>query len=148
MTSAWPPSPSATAWRSRSSGPARLPPMSVRSNARSADAPRGATGIAVAVILAVTAILAGPARAITVPAGFVVENAVPGASFDTPTAIAFLPDGRMLVAEKRGRVWMVQNGVVAPAPLWHGEDEVLNVNDRGLLGLAVDPHYAQNHYLY
>ena len=49
-----------------------------------------------------------------------VESAVPGASFGNPTAIAFLPDGRMLVAEKRGRVYAVANGVKHPAPLWSG----------------------------
>jgi len=46
---------------------------------------------------------------ISVPSGFVVESAVPGAAFDTPTGIAFLPDGRMLVTLKEGTVWMVQN---------------------------------------
>jgi len=98
--------------------------------------------------IALVALAPAPVRAVTAPNGFVVENAVPGSGFDTPVAIAFLPDGRMFVAEKRGRVYEVQNGVVSPTPLWAGENEVLNIDDRGLLGLAVDPRYFLNHYIY
>lgn len=86
--------------------------------------------------------------AIALPAGFVSENATPAAAWDTPVAIAFLPDGRYLVAEKRGVVWMVTNGVKAATPLWSSENEVLNVNDRGLLDIAVHPDYLQNHLVY
>ena len=58
------------------------------------------------------------AAAPIVPANFVVEDAVPGANFVVPTAIAPLPDGRLLVGEKQGRVWLVQNGVKSAQPLW------------------------------
>ena len=93
-------------------------------------------------------LLPQPARAVTVPANFAVDDAVPGVTFDSPTGIAFLPDGRMLVAEKRGRVWAVKHGVRHPTPLWNGESEVHNAGERGLLGIAVDPNYASNRYLY
>ncbi|HET7224378.1 MAG TPA: PQQ-dependent sugar dehydrogenase [Candidatus Eisenbacteria bacterium] len=94
------------------------------------------------------ALLPACARATVVPANFVVEEFAPGAVFDTPTGITFLPDGRLLVCEKRGRVWMVTNGVKAASPLWAADNEVLNNGDRGLLDVAVDPHYYQNHYIY
>ena len=90
----------------------------------------------------------GAAIALTLPPDFVVENAVPNTSFDTPTGIAFLPDGRMLVAEKRGRVWMVEHGVRAATPLWSADAEVENLHDRGLLGIAVPPDFAAHPYLY
>jgi glucose/arabinose dehydrogenase len=83
-----------------------------------------------------------------VPPGFSIESAAPGAPFDTPTGIAFLPGGRLLVAEKRGRVIAVENGVKRPTPMWSGESEVLNSGDRGLLDVAVDPGYVTNHYIY
>ncbi len=86
--------------------------------------------------------------AIALPAGFIAENATPAATWDTPIAVAFLPDGRYLVAEKRGVVWMVTNGVKATTPLWDRQSEVLDVNDRGLLDIAVHPDYFQNHYVY
>jgi glucose/arabinose dehydrogenase/PKD repeat protein len=82
------------------------------------------------------------------PADFVIENAAPHVVFNTPTAIAFVPDGRLLVAEKRGVVWVVENGRRLPDPLWSAETEVLNSGDRGLVGLAVDPNYAVNHAIY
>ena len=90
------------------------------------------------------------ALAIELPNGFVVEDAVPSANFVVPVAIAFFPaaDGRMLVAEKEGRVWVVKNGVKRPTPLWQGQNEVLDDGDRGMLGVAIDPDYAINHYVY
>jgi len=100
--------------------------------------------------LALSLLLSMPrsSAAIALQAGFIAENATPAATWDTPVAIAFLPDGRYLVAEKRGVVWMVTNGVKAATPLWSAENEVLNVNDRGLLDIAVHPDYLQNHLVY
>src|SRR6185503_3155785 len=103
--------------------------------------------LGVSLLLATLAATAG-ADPPSLPPGFVWENAVTGSSFDTPTALAFLPDGRFFVAEKRGRVYLVTNGVQAATPHWSRELEVLNADDRGLLGLAVDPNYYVNHYVY
>jgi glucose/arabinose dehydrogenase/PKD repeat protein len=103
-----------------------------------------------ALAVAIAFAVAPSARAaVSVPSGFVVEDAAPGVSWNTPTAIAFVPGGRMLVAEKLGRVWIVsKDGIRNPAPLWDRPLEVLNEGDRGLLGLAVDPNYVTNHYIY
>src|SRR5258706_7081531 len=91
----------------------------------------------------------GPAFAApALPPSFVVESVTPGATFDTPTAIAFLPGGRLLVAEKAGVVYSVTNGAKSATPLWTRTNEVLNDGDRGLLALAVDPNYVSNHYIY
>lgn len=88
--------------------------------------------------------VAADAAAIELPAGFSVET-LPW-TFDVPTQLAFLPDGRLLVAEKGGIVYVVAG--TTRHPLWVREDEVLNTDDRGLLGLAVDPDYAVNRRLY
>src|SRR6202050_1741924 len=63
------------------------------------------------------------------------------ATFELPWRIAFLPDGRMLVTEKVGPVWLVsQDGqkiaVVTNTPpvYWPGQD--------GVLGVFLSPHYA------
>jgi len=104
---------------------------------------------ALLVALAGTILFAPRAHATpVVPGQFVVEDIAPGANFDTPTSIAPLPDGRILVAEKRGHVWMVKNGVKLPNPVWAHDSEVLNSYDRGLLCVTVDPHFYQNHYVY
>ena len=85
-----------------------------------------------------------------VPSQFVVEDVAPGAAFNTPVNVAFFPGGRMLVAEKRGRVYTVVNGVKSANPLWQSENEILNNGDRGLLSVAVDPRYngTTNRWIY
>lgn len=89
-----------------------------------------------------------PARAAFVPPGFVVENAVPGVEWSVPVAVQFFPGGRMLVAEKNGRVWTVVNGVRHETPLLDLSAKVLDASDRGLLGIAIDPNYPVNHFIY
>ncbi len=90
----------------------------------------------------------GAGAAPSVPTDFVVEDIAPGAGFVVPTCIAPLPDGRVLVGEKRGRVWSVKNGVKHPVPLWQRDSEVLDSYDRGLMSIAVDPNYLVNHLVY
>jgi len=88
------------------------------------------------------------ARAQTFPAGFYTENAASGAAFDTPVLMAFTPDGRIFVAEKSGLVYIIQNGVKLAEPFVDLSWDVLNHHDRGLLGMAVDPNFAQNGRIY
>jgi glucose/arabinose dehydrogenase len=122
------------------------PPILRRAAAFACDA---ALLLAVALILAAAvAFVAAPARGQTLPTDFIAENLVPGDVFEVPTSIAFLPDRRLLVAEKRGRVWMVENGVRRATPVWADEARVLDDGDRGVLGVAVDPRYFLNHYVY
>ena len=89
-----------------------------------------------------------PAAAIELPDSFVVESITPGANFNTPTYVAYLPSGRALVAEKRGNVYGVSNGVKNSTPLLNLQDEILNNGDRGLLSIAVDPNYVTNRFIY
>jgi aldose sugar dehydrogenase len=63
-----------------------------------------------------------------------------------PTDFQFLPDGRILVAEKGGRIRIVEDGVVSKQPV--GRLPVLTQGERGLGGLAVDPDFATNGYIY
>ena len=63
-----------------------------------------------------------------------------------PWKIAFLPDGRMLITEKVGGLWLVtQQGTKTPvanvpAVLWKGQG--------GMLGVYLSPHYAKDHNVY
>src|SRR5579871_3063092 len=63
-----------------------------------------------------------------------------------PWRIAFLPDGRMLITEKVGGLWIVtQKGEKTPvanipAVLWKGQG--------GMLGVYLSPHYAKDHSIY
>jgi glucose/arabinose dehydrogenase/PKD repeat protein len=68
---------------------------------------------------------------------------------DEPTAMTFTPDGRMLIAERDGTVWVVQPGAtqVSPTPFLQ-LPSVATDNERGLLGITVDPAFATNGYVY
>lgn len=92
----------------------------------------------------VTMAAASTAAAQSVPNGFVVETLVP-AGLAVPHDLAFLPDGRCLVANKAGDVVVYANGATGLVGV------VPNVEtgyERGLLSVAVDPGFATNGYLY
>jgi glucose/arabinose dehydrogenase len=64
-----------------------------------------------------------------------------------PWALAFLPDGRMLVTEKPGRLRIVtREGALSPA--LGGVPRVFASGQGGLLDVIVDRDYAQNRTLY
>src|SRR5437763_4563536 len=56
-----------------------------------------------------------------------------------PLALAFLPDGTMLVGEKRGEVVALRDGRAAAAPVLDIRGRVSTGSEQGLLGLAVVP---------
>jgi aldose sugar dehydrogenase len=63
-----------------------------------------------------------------------------------PWGIAFLPNGALLITEKEGRLRVFENGRLS-APL-AGVPAVDPAGQGGLLGLAVDPDYARNGFVY
>src|ERR1700726_723469 len=69
------------------------------------------------------------------------------ATFELPWRLAFLPDGRMLITEKVGPVWLVsQQGqkispvANTPAVYWQGQN--------GMHGVFVSPTYATDQSIY
>src|SRR5499427_4369559 len=68
------------------------------------------------------------------------------ARFNLPWRLAFLPDGRMLVTEKVGPIWLVtQKGEKVqventPAVYYQGQN--------GMHGVFLSPHYAIDHNVY
>ena len=66
---------------------------------------------------------------------------------ETPWAIAFLPDGRMLVTERPGRLRIVEKGRLLPEPV-AGTPKPWTVQDGGLLDVEVHPRYAENGWIY
>jgi glucose/arabinose dehydrogenase len=68
------------------------------------------------------------------------------ATFSLPWRIAFLPDGRMLITEKVGPVWLVtQQGEKTPVD---NVPAVLYQGQGGMLGVFLSPHYATDHSVY
>ena len=65
-------------------------------------------------------------------------------NLDTPWAIDFLPDGRMIFTERPGSVSVWDKGKLAAA----GKINVSEVSESGLLGIAVDPEFEENGFVY
>jgi len=68
-------------------------------------------------------------------------------SFALPWRIAFLPDGRMLVTEKIGPIWLVSAKGEKIAPL-SGTPPVYWQGQNGMLGVFLSPHYASDETVY
>ena len=102
-----------------------------------------------ATMLAVVAIavcgLAETGRAATgLPPGLTDSLFVAGLS--APTAMQFAPDGRLFVTQQTGQLRVIKNGVLLPTPFL-----TLTVNasgERGLLGVAFDPNFLVNQFVY
>jgi glucose/arabinose dehydrogenase len=68
------------------------------------------------------------------------------ATFNLPWRIAFIPDGRMLITEKVGPLWLVtQQGAKTPVA---NVPPVLAQGQGGMLGVYVSPNYATDHNVY
>jgi glucose/arabinose dehydrogenase len=66
---------------------------------------------------------------------------------ETPWSIASLPDGRMLVTEKPGRLRVIENGGLVSASI-EGVPPVWSKGQGGLLDVAVHPQYSANGWIY
>jgi aldose sugar dehydrogenase len=66
---------------------------------------------------------------------------------DHPWALAFLPDGRMLVTERLGRMRLIANDGTLSPPL-RGVPKVFAAGQGGLLDVVLDRSFAQNHVVY
>src|SRR3954469_23241165 len=65
---------------------------------------------------------------------------------DHPWCVAFLPDGRMLITERPGRLRLVQDGK-AGAPL-KGLPEIAAHGQGGLFDIALHPAFEKNNLIY
>lgn len=75
---------------------------------------------------------------------FVIEPVAEG--LDVPWSFAFLPDRRILVTERVGRLRMVESGKLSE-PI-RGIPSVLVKDEAGLMSVVLDPDYAQNGWIY
>ncbi len=78
------------------------------------------------------------------PAGFEVTRVAGGLT--SPTQMAIAPDGRIFVCEKAGKVRIIKNGALLATPFL-----TITVDswvERGLIGITLDPDFAQNRWVY
>lgn len=103
--------------------------------------------------LLVLALLAGvsmlffdvkPAAA-NVPTGFDDRRIT---SVERPTAMAFTPDGRMLVGTQPGVLRLRKVGATSTSKVLDISGKICSNSERGMLGVAVDPNFSSNRYVY
>jgi glucose/arabinose dehydrogenase len=99
-----------------------------------------------ALVFSLVFIIGVPARA-AVPSGFSESAVISG--LINPTVIRFAPDGRVFVGEKRGVIKVYPSiSNTTPTTLVDLRTSTYNFWDRGLLGMALDPNFSTNHFMY
>ncbi|MEU5691652.1 PQQ-dependent sugar dehydrogenase [Actinosynnema sp. NPDC020468] len=103
---------------------------------------RRLAGFAVVLVLAgCTTSTGGTAPSSAVPGGLAVTEVVGGLTH--PWDVGFLPDGRLLVPQRPGRLTLVADGRATPVDADLGD--VVARGEGGLLGLLVHPDFATSH---
>ncbi len=81
------------------------------------------------------------------PDGYEIETVTEGLT--TPVGLAFLPDGRILVGEQQtGRIRLIKDGELRDTAFAVAPDVVQGNLELGLLGIAVDPEFEENGFVY
>jgi len=66
-------------------------------------------------------------------------------NLEIPWEIVFVPDGRIFFTERIGALRVIEDGQLNPEPVTSID---VGAGEGGLLGLALDPNFEQNHFLY
>lgn len=83
--------------------------------------------------------------AANVPTGFTDRQLYRGLT--SPTAMAALPDNRLLIVQQNGQVLIAKNDAVL-SPIFYQVANVDSVAEHGCLGVVADPGFSSNHFLY
>jgi len=97
--------------------------------------------------IAIAVILTGfSLRAAILPPGFIETQYGSTLGTGAPTAMEFAPDGRLFVCLQTGQLRIIKNGGLLTTPFV--SLTVDSFNERGLLGIAFDPNFASNQFVY
>ena len=69
-------------------------------------------------------------------------------NFIVPWAIDESCEGKLYITERNGVIRIIENGVVRPQPLITFQAPFVSVGEGGLMGIALDPNFQQNRYIY
>ena len=98
-----------------------------------------------AVQIIISVVMAGRGlQAANLKSGFTETQVASG--LNSPTAMTFAPDGRVFICQQGGQLRVVKDGTLLGSPFVS-----LNVNssgERGLLGVAFDPDFVTNQFIY
>ena len=90
------------------------------------------------------ALASGSALAAILPSGF--SETVIASGLSAPTAMDFAPDGRLFVCQQGGQLRVIKNDVLLAAPFLTVTTD--STGERGLLGIAFDPDFLNNQWVY
>jgi glucose/arabinose dehydrogenase len=99
-------------------------------------------GVPLRVLLLMAAAI--PLAAASLPTGF--SETLVASGMSSPTAFAFAPDGRLFVCQQNGQLRVIKNGALLTTPFV--SLSVDSAGERGLLGIAFDPDFAANQWVY
>lgn len=85
-----------------------------------------------------------PIAAATLPQGFTETQVASGLT--EATAMQFAPDGRLFVCLQGGALRVIKDGTLLSTPFVTVSTE--SVGERGLLGVAIDPNFQTNNFVY
>ena len=106
-----------------------------------------ALGLALAMSIGAVLFAVRPASgAAMLPAGFTQTQVA--TNLAAPTTMAFAPDGRLFVAEQAGKLRIIKSGKLLATPAIDLSRRIDSSGERGLLGIAFDPAFAQNGFVY
>jgi len=108
------------------------------------DVSRSLLGTGGLFLLAVIILSAVKTNAATLPTNFTETQIASGLT--NPTAMAFAPDGRLFVCQQGGQLRVVKNGALLATPFV--SLTVDSAGERGLLGVAFDPNFTTNNFVY
>lgn len=101
----------------------------------------------VLVVVAVVALVGLSPAQMDLPDGFMVETVSPSPfAGNFPTDLDFLPDGRIVITTKGGFVLLALASGGTPGVIGFLQTEFSG--ERGISGLAVDPNFENNGYIY
>ena len=113
----------------------------------------GIRGIAIAALLGV--LLAGCAsgrgggsETLRLGGAPTLTDTVVQSNLSVPWDLAFAPDGRLFVTERMGTILMFESGKPNAKQLGSMRVDVHSMGEAGLMGIALDPSFAKNGFLY
>jgi glucose/arabinose dehydrogenase len=74
------------------------------------------------------------------------QDVTVASGFAVPTSMAIAPDGRIFVAEQTGRLRVIRDDKLVTTPFL--TVPVTSSNERGLLGVTLDPNFSTNRWIY
>jgi glucose/arabinose dehydrogenase len=85
---------------------------------------------------------------VTTHDGVQLQMRVIADALESPTALAFAPDGRAFIAERRGSVRTLAGGTLSAASIAIDDIRTTGATDGGLIGLTLDPEFDRTHFAY